>query len=329
MTGKRESRAGLAAPPPHQEEEEADGDSGGAAAAAAASATMPTATARWKLRVVHDGLPVVFVVITATLLLCGLVPDGSYSGGSGDGENDDGDDSDSDNPTMIYSGLMDMCDHIDPQMSQAWLNPFTSVVLACFVPPLYLLIQLIRKFDLIGACTSRAHTAIDRITRCALGKVDDTDAQLDDKKGNPIVDDAIEEGKAQAVEMINTRADETREKVDETADQANQAIEEAEAAVASFDSQHVEVFFLLVNSGISLWALLGYLGKELRPQGGGICMAAYITAVVQYKPFALSMFAVVSWMVGWHDRLFQIVRRFIPPPKCSRRPPLTQLHRPS
>ena len=328
MMGKQ-SPAGLAAPPPHQEEE-ADGS----AAATMPIATATTATARWKLRAVHDGFPVVFVVTTAILLLCRLVPGGSYSGSAEDGENADGGDDDSDdNPAMIYSGLVDMCDHIDPKMSQAWLNPFTSVVLACFVPPLYLLIQLIRKFDLIGACTSRAHTAIDRIAGGVLGKVEDAGAQLDAEQGriqNPLVGDAIEEGKAQAVEMIETRADEAREKVDEAAGQANQAIEEAEAAVAPFDSQHVEVFFLLVNAGISLWALLGYLGEDLRPQGGGICMVAYITVVVQYKPFALSMFAVVSWNKGWHDRLFQVVRQFILHVKCSRHlPPLTQLDLPS
>ena len=85
------------------------------------------------------------------------------------------------------------------------------------------------------------------------------------------------------IEMIDTRADEAREKVGDAADQANNALEEAEAAVAPFDSQCVEVFFLIVNTGISFWSLFGYLSSELRPQGDSICMAAYITAAVQYK----------------------------------------------
>ena len=208
---------------------------------------------RWKIRVVHDGLPVMFMAVAAFIFLSGIISGGSYDSGDMDDNmnmttNDDDDD---ENPAMIYSGLIDICEHVNPQMAQAWLNPFTSVILACFVPPLYLLVQLIRKYNLSAA---------------------------------------IEETTAQGVQLVGAQADEAHATVAEAEEKANEALEEAEASTR----QHGEVFFLLLNTGISLWALIGYLSAELRPKGGGICMAAYFTAAVQYKPFALSMFAAVS-----------------------------------
>jgi len=249
------------------------------------TAVAPAATPRWRLRLLYDGLPILVATALAVLLLCfGVVPNGTYT------KEDDDDDveghSDDIRSAMIYTSLVDMCDQVNPELSQAWLQPFASVTFACFVPPLYLLVQLMRKFDLIGTCTSRAHAMIDGASGAARGQLEvqgNATTSTIQQTENPMLKSAIDEGKTKVIEMINTGADKAHETVDDVADQANEALEQAEEAVAPFDTQCVEVFFLIVNTGISFWALFGYLSSDLRPQGDGICMAAYITAAVQYK----------------------------------------------
>ena len=260
----------------------------------AATATTP----RWRLRMLYDGLPILLATVLAVLLLCGVVPDGTTYD---DVDNNGGDDDDDIRSAMIYAGLVDMCDQVNPQMAQAWLNPLTSVTIACFVPPLYLLVQLMRKFDLIGTCTSLAHAVINGASGAARGQLEvegNATTSTVQHAENPILKDAIDEGKTKVIEMINTgAADKAHETVDDVADQANEALEQAEEAVAPFDTQCVEVFFLIVNTGISFWALFGYLSSDLRPQGDSICMAAYITAAVQYKvhKYIFKIFNLISF----------------------------------
>ena len=93
-----------------------------------------------------------------------------------------------------------LLDDIQVALAKVYLNPFTTVTLACFVPPLFLFVQLVRKFNTIGACVAKAYATIDCIARSIQGKAKEVaDKAAAETHHNPMVDVAMEEGEGKVM----------------------------------------------------------------------------------------------------------------------------------